>query len=221
MPSGRSGKRQRSLIRKPIVPARFLRGTRGNGTTSLGTGTLNGTGTATYSTTTLSVGTDSITAQYGGNATFAGSTSAAVSVIVGTPAFTLSLSPSSISVASGGSGTSTVTVTPVFGFASAISFTCSGLPAYATCTFSPATVTPGGSAASTTTLTIATNVASVSLRKDLPISRPNERTPLSCVVFLGAIGPLRAGRQHCTLLRDVRNSAVLAILLNPRLGAAA
>jgi len=132
MPSGRSGKRQRSFIRKPIVPARFLRGTRGNGTTSLGTGTLNGTGTATYSTMTLSVGTDSITAQYGGNATFAGSTSAAVSVIVGTPAFTLSLSPSSISVASGGSGTSTITVTPVFGFASAISFTCSGLPAYAT-----------------------------------------------------------------------------------------
>jgi hypothetical protein len=34
MPSGHSGKRQRSFIRKPIVPALFLRGTRGITTTS-------------------------------------------------------------------------------------------------------------------------------------------------------------------------------------------
>ena len=33
MPSGHSGKRQRSFIRKPIVPARFLRGTHGITTT--------------------------------------------------------------------------------------------------------------------------------------------------------------------------------------------
>ena len=184
-----------------------------NGTTTLGTGTLNGSGAATYTTASLHVGTDSITAQYGGDGVFATSTSTAVSVVVGTPNFSLSLSPSTVSIAGGGSGTTTVTATPTFGFASAITFACSGLPAHATCTFSPATVTPSGSAASTTTLTIATNTTSALLRKDLPTSRPNERTPLFCIVLLGAIGLLRARRQHRALLRGARSLAVLAVLL--------
>jgi hypothetical protein len=184
-----------------------------NGTTTLGTGTLNGSGAATYTTASLPVGTDSITAQYGGDGVFATSTSTAVSVVVGTPNFSLSLSPSTVSIAGGGSGTTTVTATPTFGFASAITFACSGLPAHATCTFSPATVTPSGSAASTTTLTIATNTTSALLRKDLPTSRPNERTPLFCIVLLGAIGLLRARRQHRALLRGARSLAVLAVLL--------
>ena len=46
-----------------------------NGSTSLGTATLGSTGTATLSTTTLPVGSDSITASYGGDSNDAGSTS--------------------------------------------------------------------------------------------------------------------------------------------------
>ena len=155
--------------------------------TTMGTNALNATDTATYTTTALPAGTNSITAQYGGDATFAGSTSAAVSVAVGTPAFSLSLSPSSVSVASGGSGSTTITATPVFGFASAISFTCSGLPKYAACAFSPATVTPSGNAY-TTILTIATNVAAASLPRDLPGSGPTGRNSLLCIVPLGPSG---------------------------------
>jgi hypothetical protein len=49
-----------------------------DGTTTLGTGTLDGTGTSTYTTTALPVGTDSLTAQYGGDAVFAASTSTVV-----------------------------------------------------------------------------------------------------------------------------------------------
>ena len=184
-----------------------------NGTTTLGKGTLNGSGTATYITTSLPVGTDSITAQYGGDAVFAASTSAAVNVVVGTPAFSLSLSPTSVSVASGGSGTTTVTVTPAFGFSSAITFACSGLPAYATCTFSPASVTPSGTAASTTALTIATNVTTTSLQKDLRTPRTGERAPLLCIALLGAIGLFRARRQHRELLRGARSLAALTVLL--------
>jgi Bacterial Ig-like domain (group 3)/FG-GAP repeat len=53
-----------------------------DGTTALGTGTLNSSGVATYSTTSLAAGSHSITAAYGGNSTFAASTSAATTVTV-------------------------------------------------------------------------------------------------------------------------------------------
>jgi hypothetical protein len=193
-----------------------------NGTTTLGTGPLNGTGTATYTTTALPVGTDSITAQYGGDTVFAASTSAAVSVVVGTPNFSLSLSPASVSIAGGGSGGTTITATPAFGFASAITFACSGLPADATCSFSPATVTPGGSATATTKLTIATNVASASLRKDLPTPWSNGRKPMLCIFLFGGLGLLRARRYFRNLTRShaLLNLSVFALLLLGMAGAA-
>jgi surface protein len=53
-----------------------------NGTEILGTGTLNGSGIATFSTSTLTVATHSITAVYDGDASTLGSTSSPVSQIV-------------------------------------------------------------------------------------------------------------------------------------------
>ncbi len=53
-----------------------------NGATLLGTSTLNAAGVATLTTSSLTTGTHSITAVYGGDATFASSTSAAVSQVV-------------------------------------------------------------------------------------------------------------------------------------------
>ena len=53
-----------------------------DGATTLGTGTLNGAGQATFTTRRLSVGSHSITATYNGDATFAGSTSAALTQTV-------------------------------------------------------------------------------------------------------------------------------------------
>src|SRR6185503_17847710 len=42
-----------------------------DGATTLGTGTLNGSGVATFSTAALTVATHNLTANYGGNATYA------------------------------------------------------------------------------------------------------------------------------------------------------
>jgi N-acetylneuraminic acid mutarotase len=72
-----------------------------------------------------------------------------------TPDFAVAASPASITVIPGQNGTALLTVTPQYGFSSAVSFSCSGLPAGASCSFSPATVTPSGAAASTT-LTVST-----------------------------------------------------------------
>jgi arabinogalactan endo-1,4-beta-galactosidase len=75
--------------------------------------------------------------------------------------FAVSLSPSSATIASGSSAVSTITLTPQGGFSAAITFGCSGLPAYASCTFSPSSVTPNGAAA-TVALMLSTDVAAAS-----------------------------------------------------------
>ncbi len=68
--------------------------------------------------------------------------------------FSLSAAPlTPASVAAGTSTTTTVTLTPNNGFTDTVSFSCSGLPAGASCAFSPTSVS-GGSG--TTTLTIQT-----------------------------------------------------------------
>jgi hypothetical protein len=71
------------------------------------------------------------------------------------PNFSVDVSPASLAVVAGTSGTTTVLVTPQNGFAAETSLTCAGLPSWASCTFSPSTVTPSGSTASST-LTITT-----------------------------------------------------------------
>ena len=53
-----------------------------NGSTTLGTATLDGSATATFATTALSVGTDSITAVYSGDPNFTASTSAVLPQVV-------------------------------------------------------------------------------------------------------------------------------------------
>ncbi|HXM99991.1 MAG TPA: SBBP repeat-containing protein [Candidatus Dormibacteraeota bacterium] len=65
--------------------------------------------------------------------------------------------PATLSVTQGSSGTATVTVTPRGGFNSAVALACSGAPALATCTITPASVTPSdGVTPVTATLSLTT-----------------------------------------------------------------
>lgn len=62
---------------------------------------------------------------------------------------TLNANPSAVTISTGASGKMTVTVTPHSGsFNNSIALTCSGLPADLSCSFSPASITPGSSVAS-------------------------------------------------------------------------
>jgi hypothetical protein len=76
--------------------------------------------------------------------------------------FSLATSPGSLTVTAGMSGTTTISITPQNGFKSAVSFKCSGLPAGASCSFSPATITPSGGVINTT-LKVSTSQASAAL----------------------------------------------------------
>ncbi len=76
------------------------------------------------------------------------------------PTLTFGANPSAMTVAAGGSGKITVTATPQSGtFDSAIALTCSGLPKTLSCSFAPASVTPGNGAAQSV-LTISAAAAS-------------------------------------------------------------
>jgi hypothetical protein len=195
-----------------------------DGSTSLGTGTLNASGVATYSTGSLAVGTHSLTAAYGGDTNFAASTSSPVSVTVtaAVPAdFSLSLSPASWTVNQGASATATIGITPSGGFNSAVSFACSGLPAYSTCSFAPATVTPNGSAAATSTLTLATNVAAASIREsDQPNGRRTEGGETFLALVLLGLGSLWRQRRRWSgpLWRSALPSVLLAGLATALVG---
>jgi hypothetical protein len=122
-----------------------------DGATNLGPGTLNGSGSTTFSTSTLAVGTHSITAQYGGDANFATSTSTALAINITAAAgnFTLSVSPGSVNVTPSQAGMAVVTVTPTNGFDQPVQFSCSNVPEGIDCGFQPASVTPNGAPATT------------------------------------------------------------------------
>jgi len=83
-----------------------------DGATPIGTGTLNGSGVATFSTSTLAVGTHPISTSYPGDGNFNGSTSNTVNQVVSQIATTTSLVSSVNPSTVGQSVTFTATVTP-------------------------------------------------------------------------------------------------------------
>jgi 6-phosphogluconolactonase (cycloisomerase 2 family) len=110
------------------------------------------------------------------------------------PDFSLTASPAALSVTAGQSGTATIAVTPSNGFNQAVSFSCSGLPTGASCSFSPSTVTPTGSAASTT-LAISTSASSAFLPQEIrfrPARFPTSALFALLLVFLALFGATSA-----------------------------
>lgn len=73
------------------------------------------------------------------------------------PDFALVASPTSLSASLGQAITTTISVNPSNGFSQNISFSCSGQPAGATCSFSPTTLT--GSGSTTLTISLPTTIA--------------------------------------------------------------
>jgi subtilisin family serine protease len=116
--------------------------------------TLSG-GTATFSTTSLAVGSHSITATYSGDSSFGGSTSSVLTqTVTAPPSPDFSLSATSVTVQQGSSGTSTVAITPSGGFNSGVNLSLSGNPSGVSGSFSPNPATTS----STLTLTVGSSV---------------------------------------------------------------
>lgn len=138
-----------------IVPANTV--TFYDGSTVLGTVILGPDGTATFSTTSLAVGTHPLTAMLATGANFSGSTSPVVSEVVQSYDFALALPRTTMSIPSGDYSNITVMVSPVGGFAGAVSLSCEGLPDHAQCVFPQGSTISLGDSAKTVTLSINTS----------------------------------------------------------------
>jgi hypothetical protein len=115
------------------------------------------TSSASFTTSSLPVGSDTITASYAGNMDFAGATLPTIvetitpSSIAGS--FTLTVAPNPVSISAGSVAQLTVTVTPQNGFTQGVNLACANLPFGTSCSFADSTIASGGGA---TTLTVET-----------------------------------------------------------------
>jgi len=127
------------------------------GSTVLGTATLV-SGVASMKTLSLPQGTDSVTASYDGSANFIASTGQTTLTIT-PPDFTLSAQPTAITVQGGQDANTTLTLTPRGSFSRSLTFSCSGLPSGASCTFGAPVVQPNGTSTVALAITTAAGVA--------------------------------------------------------------
>jgi hypothetical protein len=157
-----------------------------DGSTKLGSATLNSSGQASLGTSSLAVGTHNITAQYGGDTNFTGSTSAALNqVITGQPDYSLSANPTSQTVNPGTSAGYAITLTPSNGYDGTVTFACPAsaqLPTGVTCTL-PSPIVPAGQAV---TLTLNTAGPSAMLRAPAGTNSPSPG--MNLWAGLGSIG---------------------------------
>jgi subtilase family serine protease len=165
-----------------------------------GTGTLNSSGIATLTSSKFAGASYSITASYGGDRNFSGSTSSAVPYNV--QDFTMTPSPTTVTVtAPGQSGTTTLTITPLGGFSQTVTYTCTGLPSEAACTF-PTAATGG-------TLTITTTAPSARMDEN-PLGR--SRGLFYALFVPGFLGLVVSAGSRKRTLRGLRLLSLIAVL---------
>jgi hypothetical protein len=157
-----------------------------DGTSVLGMVSLNAQGGAVFTTASLSSGSHAIYAVYSGDQNFLPSQTT-LGEQVKTGALSLSLNTNALTVQQGKTGKLTVTLLPQNGYKGTVSFSCSGLPQIATCSFNPGSLTANGTKASMpATLTIATTATSTESASIGDAQTPTALTRLAGFWFLPA-----------------------------------
>jgi hypothetical protein len=132
-----------------------------DGSVQLGSATLNSNGVATYATTALIVGPNSVTASYAGGGYYNVANSAAVSVTVTAAQVSLAI-PAPAAVSAGTSATATAAFTASSSYSGTMNLTCAltqsptGAVALPTCSLNPASVSLKASGTGTSVLTLST-----------------------------------------------------------------
>ena len=155
-----------------------------------------------YTLYVQAVGKPSIVNQMSGPVTFSASCQASTTgggTTTGATSLTFGTNPSALTITTGASGNVTVTAAPNSGsFNSAIVLACSGLPQNLACSFSPASITPGGGAVSSVLTIAAAKVTATGHRE-----RNN---------FLAATWLVSFGLFGLTLIGKVERKRVVTVL---------
>ncbi len=161
-------------------------------------------GQAPFTTSTLAVGTHTLTAVYAGNSIYATSTSLPFTeTIKALPQdFTITLANSTVTIQTQHHLTTTVTLTSLSGFTDSLALTCANLPTYVTCkpTPNPAPLTANG----TTTVSLYLDTDSVLGYARLNAPPPDSNTPASPINLALLLSPFTliaafAARRHSRL----------------------
>lgn len=120
--------------------------------------------------------------------------------------FSVYATPPLDTITAGQSATYTVTVAPSNGFNQSVSFGCNSTMQAATCTFSPTSVTPNGSAPVSTTLTVKTTASTSSGGFPSRLAPPaGSRTPIGIAILaLVLLAMLAARNRSARALFDKR-----------------
>jgi subtilase family serine protease len=213
----------------PTGTVTFIDASANNGAgTTIGTAPIgspaDGTAQATLSTSALTAGTHNITASYSGDANYIGSASKATQVSI--IAMTLSAAPTSATVTAG-QNTSAIPIsfstTPIFLTSTYpvtfsywwVNLSCSGLPAGATCVFTPGSFDPTpnsttGALSGSSSLSIYTNGPTLQQAKVVPPLKPGGGFGTLAVAGLLALGFRRRWRR---IFASLSALAILAVFL--------
>jgi hypothetical protein len=123
-----------------------------DGSTTLGTATLDSTGSGTLSTSSTISGDHAIYVTYEGDSLYESGSSTVLTETITAAPMTVTVNAAN-GVLENGRATYTISISSLGGFDSDVVFTCTGLPAGLSCRFDPATV-PAGPGPLTTTLTV-------------------------------------------------------------------
>ncbi|HEY4356624.1 MAG TPA: Ig-like domain repeat protein [Acidobacteriaceae bacterium] len=170
-----------------------------SGATSLGSSALSG-GIATLTTTALPVGSDSITAVYGGDTAFSSVTSAPLTVTVGV-AFGISASSTSLTFPHGYQEAQAFFTINPGGRTDTLNFSCSGLPAKISCTFAPSTLALSGLTGPQTVTLLVSNSGASAATTPGPLHNLLSTTILSASLSLGSLFLFTGLRRRRKLLR--------------------
>jgi len=182
-----------------------------DGTQPIGTAAINGQ-TAAIAVSTLGLGTHSITANYGGNAFYAGAASPIAAVTV--EDFALTLVNPSVTIVHGGTATFTLNVMAMnaAGMASTVNLAVTGAPIGSEVTFTPASVAAGSGTTPVTLVIQTPNYPSGPWQMGRA-GRANGATALAALLLAGGLLlPWGSERRRLTArLRRVCGGLLVAI----------
>jgi hypothetical protein len=153
-------------------------------------------GSAAFTTSFPSGGNQIITAAYGGDANDAASSATLNQAVEALITVGSGSGAAALTVASGQSVSTTLSVNAITGFSGQVALSCTGLPALASCSFSPASVAVSATAAASSMLTVSTGAANTATAQEPAI--PRTTIALACglpLLGLLALLPVARGRR--------------------------